>query len=85
MNPLIPAILKLLPNVLPQLLPMADSLFAKRAPIEPSDTRLYEIQNALDRLAAQSKALERRIQQARIISMMSLLLSLGLLIAVLVR
>lgn len=85
MNPLIPAILKLLPNVLPQLIPLADALLGKRGPKEPADHRLYEMETALHALAARSLDLERRMQQMRVMSVVSLLLSLSVLVTVLVR
>lgn len=86
MNPLIPMVLRLLPNILPQLGPLADSLVGKRGrPTEIAENRLYELEKSLQLLAARSQGLERRMKQVRIMSVLSVLLSLGALITVLAR
>lgn len=85
MNILVTTILKLLPNVLPQLIPLADSLVAKRGPTEIADSRLYELERALSRLTERSQDLERRMNRVKIVSIMSMLLALVVLITVLAR
>jgi len=85
MNPLIPIILKLLPKVLPQLIPMAGSLRTQRAPQDLSENRLQELEQGIEMLAERSRVLERRLSRARVLSIMALLLSVGVLITVLIR
>jgi hypothetical protein len=87
MNPLIPIVFKLLPKVLPQLIPLADSLRGKRAPPpqDMAESRLHELEKTIEILADRSVYLERRMKQARALMIMTLLLSLGTLITVLVR
>jgi hypothetical protein len=89
MNPLLPGILKLLPKLLPQLIPLVNSLVnslvAKQRPTERPENRLHELEDTLERLAARSQDLERRMKQVRTMSILSVLLSLGVLVAVLVR
>ena len=85
MNPLIPIMLKILPKVLPQLIPMAGSLRTQRAPQHIAESRLQELEQGIELLAERSQFLERRLKRARLMSLMALLLSLGVLITILIR
>lgn len=86
MNPLIPMMLKLLPKVLPQLIPLADSLRGKGPPPQDiAESRLHELEKTVEILADRSVYLERRMKQARVLMIVTLLFSLGTLITVFVR
>ncbi len=86
MNPLIPMMLRLLPKVLPQLIPLADSLRGKGPPPEDAaESRLHELEKTIEILAGRSLYLERRMKQARVLMIMTLLFSLATLITVLIR
>jgi hypothetical protein len=85
MNPLIPVILKILPNVLPRLLPMADTLVERIGSNDRADGRLREIEHALGAMSERCTDLERRIQRARALTIVSLLLSIGALVTVWAR
>lgn len=86
MNPLIPMMLRLLPKVLPQLIPLADSLRGKEPPPQNmAESRLHELEKTIELLADRSVYLERRMKQARVLMIMTLLFSLGTLITVLIR
>lgn len=85
MNPLIPILLKLLPKVLPQLIPIAGSLRTRQAPQDLSESRFQELEQGIEMLAERSRLLERRLKRARVLSIIALLLSAGVLITVMVR
>jgi hypothetical protein len=85
MNPLIPIIIKLLPKVLPQLIPMAGSLRRQPSPQHIAESRLQELEHTIEVLAERSRLLERRLNRARILMFMALLVSVGALITVLSR
>ena len=85
MNPLIPILLKILPKVLPQLIPMAGSLRTGRSPQDISDSRVQELEQGIEVLAERSRVLERGLKRVRVLSIIALLLSVGVLITLLLR
>jgi hypothetical protein len=85
MNPLIPTMVKLLPKILPHLIPMADSLVRRPPPQDDIGNRVHELEQAIQILAERSAHLERSIKRTRVLLITTLLLSLGTLITILVR
>lgn len=85
MNPFMITMLKLLPKVLPQLIPMADSLVRRPPPAEITDSRLLELQQAVELLADRSRHLERRMRQVKVLLIISLVLSLSAVITIFAR
>jgi hypothetical protein len=85
MNPLMMTMLKLLPKVLPQLIPMADSLVRRKPPTEIADTRLLELEQAVELLANRSRHLERSLRHVKVLLIISLVLSFSAVITVLAR
>jgi hypothetical protein len=85
MNPLIPVILKLLPNVLPKLIPMADSLVGRIGSQDRDDNRLHQLENALDVMTERFRDLERSVKRMRALLVMSVLLSVAALVTAWMR